>query len=824
MTKVSLFTSVHYIKPTSISEKTLSILSNYFYLGGQKVTVIEGNKVALESGNISWYTTALKVSSYIVLFPITFILFSINMALKQYYSFSVISSVDITETSSTSSSPATSPSSAPTIPTNPKKPAAKKGPTLPTIEEEIETDSDFGIKTAQAVNKLGQQSIPALKEENPFDSFEITVSGRDKVRFSSREEMKLKAQELTKIVNSEHIKREVKVPDYYLVTTQIEEFIKEIESNADIIKTRWSNIFYIIPKRAGESQKGQLIIRQYDNGVIEEVTQESDVKEWAFENWKGARIYPNGKIETGSFERFFLHAGTRKTKEDTTYRLPNKLVDCSDLDRGLIYDEIEGKKQLIFVQKKNAGFTFEYTQVNEELIPTLAKILQVKAHANIHHDYNLDSLTEVLSGAIDCNQFAKYLFDTNAIFSVNSYALKILLTIFKQKGIAINLREPHPVTKQTLLDYHSKSAMTLEFLLSMDPGLIERKDGVESPLVKALIAKNKKGASILVAAMKKQKVLLTSREKLFKKVAFSEGKVTLKALKGLSKEDQEIVYRLANTYTQLSLVKTMRTLGFNREGELLVHEGPSIFPSNMDALEMNDRLHEFLNNLRSQKLLLTESEYSKLGGHYMKKGNDIGRILGRDYIEKKALELGLKHVKVPKKIMVVEDCEKVNLQIDEYGSIAVSFDSESYEFNTKVTVYAEQIYKRSKPITSEEVKELLMLFEATGFSDINWNNIIVAEDGVYVIDTEFTNFWVHRFYFEQGRQYAEMAKIVHALDKEEQEPLVHMLNEKLKVYLEKEKELDEQYTIRAQEKMEALRKTGCIGGLSFSFDFKELFT
>ncbi|WP_042282039.1 hypothetical protein [Candidatus Protochlamydia sp. R18] len=37
-----------------------------------------------------------------------------------------------------------------------------------------------------------------------------------------------------------------------------------------------------------------------------------------------------------------------------------------------------------------------------------------------------------------------------------------------------------------------------------------------------------------------------------------------------------------------------------------------------------------------------------------------------------------------------------------------------------MTVYAERIRGSNRKITSEEVSELLRLFEATGFSDIHW--------------------------------------------------------------------------------------------------------
>ncbi|WP_042282040.1 hypothetical protein [Candidatus Protochlamydia sp. R18] len=94
----------------------------------------------------------------------------------------------------------------------------------------------------------------------------------------------------------------------------------------------------------------------------------------------------------------------------------------------------------------------------------------------------------------------------------------------------------------------------------------------------------------------------------------------------------------------------MKVLGFGRNEELLMREGPSIFGCNTDTLEMHECLQTFLTGLRSQKLLLTQTEFNHLSSeNYVEKGEDIDRILGRDYIERKARELSLRHVKVPKK-------------------------------------------------------------------------------------------------------------------------------------------------------------------------------
>lgn len=92
MAKISFFTPVNYTRSHSCAEKTLSALSNYFYLGGVRATVIQGDEVRLDSGQVSWQKIALKVATYVCLFPLTLTLFAINFGLRYQHNFTIISS------------------------------------------------------------------------------------------------------------------------------------------------------------------------------------------------------------------------------------------------------------------------------------------------------------------------------------------------------------------------------------------------------------------------------------------------------------------------------------------------------------------------------------------------------------------------------------------------------------------------------------------------------------------------------------------------------------------------------------------------------------
>lgn len=98
MEKISLFTPINYARPRSHIEEALSTLTNYFYLGGTRAIVVRGDEVRLKVGKVSWYTIALKVASYILLFPLTLILLTVTLSLRSQHNFTVIrSSPAITE-------------------------------------------------------------------------------------------------------------------------------------------------------------------------------------------------------------------------------------------------------------------------------------------------------------------------------------------------------------------------------------------------------------------------------------------------------------------------------------------------------------------------------------------------------------------------------------------------------------------------------------------------------------------------------------------------------------------------------------------------------
>lgn len=95
---MNLLTPINFARPKTCAESTLSTLSNYFYLGGLKATVIRGDEVELQKGKVSCIEIVLKIVSYVLLFPITLTLLAIDLILHSKRRFTIIVSTPVQPT------------------------------------------------------------------------------------------------------------------------------------------------------------------------------------------------------------------------------------------------------------------------------------------------------------------------------------------------------------------------------------------------------------------------------------------------------------------------------------------------------------------------------------------------------------------------------------------------------------------------------------------------------------------------------------------------------------------------------------------------------
>jgi hypothetical protein len=192
------------------------------------------------------------------------------------------------------------------------------------------------------------------------------------------------------------------------------------------------------------------------------------------------------------------------------------------------------------------------------------------------------------------------------------------------------------------------------------------------------------------------------------------------------------LYFIANVLGHEALVEKLNTLGM-KEDPLFV-PSPSTFALNMDAMTAKTTLQDFLRNLRRDGLLLTANEFNARDTSlYLEKSNQIGRIQGAQFIERLALENGLKHIKVPKKLIVM------NSGADSL-SLKFTHSLELMPAKEHLKVYAERITPVNRKLTLEEAIEFLIVLEKTGYKDLGSSNYFITEDGIYFIDTEFKDF------------------------------------------------------------------------------------
>lgn len=194
------------------------------------------------------------------------------------------------------------------------------------------------------------------------------------------------------------------------------------------------------------------------------------------------------------------------------------------------------------------------------------------------------------------------------------------------------------------------------------------------------------------------------------------------------------IFFVAKFCKNTEFLNRLEALGMKKKP--LTEVGPSIFPKLPQTQEEQEQMiGTFIESLKSNGLLLTKEDSKKIDiSKFFEKPADLGRIQGRNLIERIAIEYGLKNIKVPKKIIVLEE-----------GKSEIIFCSETSPFLRFITkgiscILAERIESVNRKISLEEATELLTVLIKTGFNDIRWDNIFLAADGIYFIDTEVDTF------------------------------------------------------------------------------------
>ncbi|CCB87115.1 putative uncharacterized protein [Parachlamydia acanthamoebae UV-7] len=323
---------------------------------------------------------------------------------------------------------------------------------------------------------------------------------------------------------------------------------------------------------------------------------------------------------------------------------------------------------------------------------------------------------------------------TPRICTLNSDSTLEVLNIIKEKNIPINLNDKTSEGETLFTLWAGKGDPEItELMLELDSSVIEQTRGqIKSAFVEAALNASKEEADILISAMDKKNIILSPEEEWIKRAFKNDCEFSEEAFTQLDQELKIKVFFVANAFANEDIVKKLKPLGMGEAP--LFWPGPHILARNMDIITARNVIDGFLKGLRKDGLLLTAEEFSKLDKNkYISKIDQIGRIQGKNFIEKLIKENGLKHIKVPRKIVVVnEGLQNISFHIVNSLELIPKRD--------QLTIYAECVKSVDRKISLEEAIEFMIILEKTGYKDFYGENFFLAEDGIYFIDTEYKDF------------------------------------------------------------------------------------
>lgn len=432
-----------------------------------------------------------------------------------------------------------------------------------------------------------------------------------------------------------------------------------------------------------------------------------------------------------------------------------------------------GRKRLVAVTSAST-FDREYTAYEGSACEVLLKLAQTPIppchHADGHYGSPISDIFKHPNNSIITEEeFLKFLLEKDRIGTVRIYTLHSdrileLLQIIKEKNIRINLhdRNAEGETLFTLLAAKGYPQI-IKALIELDPSVLEQtSEQTPSAFIKAVLSSISE-VDLFLTAMETHNISLSLEELWIKRVFKKELTFFDEAFTQLDQELKIKVFFVANALAGCEdVVRKLKLLGMHTAPlfDPRPHPGFSIFAFNMDRATANSVLEGFLKGLRRDGLLLTEEEFSRRDGNaYIGKDHEIGRIQGRDFIERLVQENGLTRIKVPKKIAVIKGgCETISLRL--------TTRLELVSVGGQLTVYAERIRPVKRQLSLAEAIEFMIILEKSWYTDCYSGNFIYGEDGIYFIDTEFNSFST------EGPNFAAIECIKNAVSPCDMEPFL----------------------------------------------------
>ncbi|MFA6915013.1 MAG: hypothetical protein WC222_01325 [Parachlamydiales bacterium] len=614
----------------------------------------------------------------------------------------------------------------------------------------------------------------AEKTPHPFESYEIDMEHYDKEnpiwKVENLEQQEKFIQYLKGRVHTPHTSVNIRIAEKVVNGEKIRytdnyqwnsRFRKLLEKDFDVA-TGYNRQLCLSPKVKeklmnvpGSAYNNTWI---YENGVTIEFTKRED------NSWNGIRTFPNGDIEKGEFRSYgalqFWY-GTKTVQGKTLFVLSEAEIQFKDSDVTIapVLQEDGTKKRLILkILSKPGNFTIECVEDTSYTIKNL-----FMEHLDQGRLLRETLYPEKLILDEDLKTLIPLLFQTSArnpvppifnysvqetIFILNKSQKLAITPDFTVRG-KIEKRKEEPffhywVRELALVQYWSENKTYcisgLKQLFEMNPDFLINQEEV----IFRILVKNKSPAS---TSFEFNTTAFSPKAKLMYDLLHTQdfAEEMLDRFCTLAPKEQISVIKMANRYQLLSFIEMIEGIE-NRVWEQAVElpavvEGnpiqsrPMLILPTMSVAKRKEVTLQFLQTLREQGRLLTKKEFKALSLNCFDKGRNLGRILGRDYLERTIKALGLTKVKVPNKFAVLDNSSDIEIKAFSNGHVGAPH----------ITVYAKTVIAVNRCPSLEEILELSILLEATGYKDLTigkklGQNIIIGWDGLYIIDTEFDAF------------------------------------------------------------------------------------
>lgn len=571
-----------------------------------------------------------------------------------------------------------------------------------------------------------------------------------------------------------------------------------------------------ISRRALEDQPGHYEI-VYSNGIREIVVfEQGDCYR------HGTRYFPDGTVEQGRRLGDDGFSGSRCLHGQYTFYRPAWLASdrrVSEDFEGFAEVEMDGKKQV-------------YLLNHQHEICTSVSFLDALVFPQLQSKRSLDRILTTPEATAEF--FAKLTVphthscfkEKLPIFAMNSDFLVRCYKIADQQGVRVDFAAPikeslflQGIQKDgSLWAPRDKPDSLAAWMLKRDPWLasIQDEEG-NSVFALAVLSGTERNVKLLLECLPEDHFDGNHLSERMLKIAFlGEGEFTDEDFLSLTPQVREHVYTAANLYAHLPLVARLNTLGMKTGLVPLPPLERRLLSPTMDAVEAHESIQRFLVTQREKGCLLTQAEFAertletlppsnkgqervviragKRKKIWRRKGS-FSRLTGRDAIEMTIQSLGLKHIKVPRKIIVI------NERTDQPDDLVMVLERTSRTRLALETinadVYAEEIRESGGVVSWEEMEELLLLIHTVGFGDIHDFNFVIGKDGIYFIDTEEKSFY--------PLHHEKLVRLGSMLSSNDHERFVKRVQELEEIDSREENRFDPNYT----DERRRLRKSAC---------------